>query len=96
MTNQDFYNVQVVYALKDTQTVIELQVKPGTTILKAIESSGIKSKHPEIDLENLSVGIFAKLKTPETELQDGDRVEIYRELLVTKKVTKTNSLKVEI
>lgn len=92
----NFLDIQIVYALKDTQTVLDLKVKPGTTILKAIESSGILSKHPEIDMHNLSVGIYAKLKTPETVLSQGDRVEIYRELLVTKKVNKTTSLKVEV
>ena len=96
MTNQDYLNIQVVYALKDVQTVIDLKVKPGTTILKAIEESKIIEKHPEIDMDNLTVGIYAKLQTLETVLKDGDRVEIYRELLITKNIKKTSSLKVDI
>jgi len=96
MTSQEFYNIQVVYALKDVQTVIDIKVKPGTTILKAIEESKIVEKHPEIDLGNLTVGIYAKLQTPETILKDGDRIEIYRELLITKHIKKTSSLNVDI
>jgi putative ubiquitin-RnfH superfamily antitoxin RatB of RatAB toxin-antitoxin module len=96
MTNQELYNVQVAYATPVKQTVIDLKVKPGTAILKAIELSNITQTHPEIDLENLTVGIYAKLQTIDTILKDGDRIEIYRELLVTKKVNKTDSLKVEI
>lgn len=96
MTNKDFLNVQVAYATLEKQTVIDLKVKPGTNILKAVELSNITATHPEIDLDNLTVGIYAKLQTPETILKEGDRVEIYRELKVTKKVVKTNSLNVEI
>lgn len=96
MTNQDFLNVQVAYATPEKQTVIDLKVKPGTNILKAIELSGVTDKHSEIDLDNLTVGIYAKLQTLDTVLKNGDRVEIYRELLVTKKIVKTDSLKVEI
>jgi putative ubiquitin-RnfH superfamily antitoxin RatB of RatAB toxin-antitoxin module len=96
MTNKDFLNVQVAYATLEKQTVIDLKVKPGTNILKAVELSNITATHPEIDLDNLTVGIYAKLQTPETILKEGDRVEIYRELQVTKKVVKTNSLNVEI
>jgi putative ubiquitin-RnfH superfamily antitoxin RatB of RatAB toxin-antitoxin module len=96
MTNKDFLNVQVAYATLAKQTVIDLKVKPGTNILKAIELSNITATHPEIDLDNLTVGIYAKLQTPETILKEGDRIEIYRELQVTKKVVKTNSLNVEI
>tara|TARA_Y100001960_G_scaffold298574_1_gene345965 strand:- start:578 stop:862 length:285 start_codon:yes stop_codon:yes gene_type:complete len=92
----NFINVQLVYALPTEQTVLELKVKQGTTILKAIEASGIVNKHPEIDLDNLSVGIYAKIKPVDYVLEDDDRIEIYRELLVTKKVEKTDKLKVEI
>lgn len=96
MTNKDFLNIQVAYATLEKQTVIDLKVKPGTNILKAVELSNITATHREIDLDNLTVGIYAKLQTPETILKEGDRVEIYRELQVTKKVVKTNSLNVEI
>lgn len=94
MTN--YINVQVVYALPEIQKTIDLKVKPGTIILKAIEDSKITEEFPEIDLDNLTVGVYAKLKTVNYILQNNDRIEIYRELKVTKKIEKTNSLKVEI
>lgn len=92
----NFINVQLVYALPTEQTVLELKVKQGTTILKAIEGSGIVNKYPEINLDNLSVGIYAKIKSVDYVLENDDRIEIYRELLVTKKIEKTDKLKVEI
>lgn len=95
MTN-DFYNVQVTYGLKDSQTVIDLKVKPGTTALKAIESSKIANIYPGIDLTDFTIGIYAKICPVDTILKEGDRVEIYRELLVTKKIEKTSLLKVEV
>lgn len=92
----DYINVQVVYAIPNVQKVIELKVKPGTTILKAVEESKIAEQFPEIDLDNLTVGIYAKLKPVDYILENDDRVEIYRELKVTKKIEKTTALKVEI
>ena len=42
---------------------------------------------PELDneLENAKVGIFGKMATMTTKLDDGDRVEIYRPLIADPK-----------
>lgn len=57
----------------------------GTTIKEAIEFSEALSLFPEIDLNRNKVGIFSKIKDTQTILNDGDRVEIYRELKVDPK-----------
>jgi putative ubiquitin-RnfH superfamily antitoxin RatB of RatAB toxin-antitoxin module len=78
-------NIEVVYALPKTQKIVALQLQQGATVRQAIEASGLLKEHPEIDLAKNKLGIFAKLTKPETELQDRDRVEIYRPLLIDPK-----------
>lgn len=79
-------SVEVVYAFSDRQTIVQLQLKPASTVRQAIGASGILQAHPEIDLERASVGIWSKQVTLEGGLLDGDRVEIYRPLIADPKV----------
>lgn len=77
--------VEVVYALPETQTLLKLKVADGTTALEAIERSGILEKHPEIDTGKNKIGIFGKLVKADTALRMHDRVEIYRPLIADPK-----------
>lgn len=72
--------VTVAYALPHAQTLEELDVPEGTTVAQAIAMSHVLERHPEIDPAVNKAGIFGKLVKPESELQEGDRVEIYRAL----------------
>lgn len=85
--NLALVTVEVVYALPQQQKVISLQVSPQTTLFEAILLSKITHYFPDINLETASIGIFSKLeKSPKTRLvQEGDRIEIYRPLLVDPK-----------
>jgi len=85
MPDQKTITVEVTYALPEKQSVISLQVKPGTTLLEAIKLSGILEQHPEIDLMESKLGIFSKISPPETVLREKDRVEIYRPLIADPK-----------
>lgn len=80
-------NIEVVYARPDVQELLPLVVPAGSTLLDAVRLSGLPARFPEIDLENGSFGIFGKIeKSPQTrQLQSGDRVEIYRPLLIDPK-----------
>ena len=78
-------SVQVCYARTDRQTLRDLKVAAGTTIRAAIEQSGILHEEPGIDLDHCRVGVFGKLKTAETILQERDRIEIYRPLVADPK-----------
>ena len=51
-------------------------------VQQAIELSHISERFPEIDLSVNETGIFGKLKPLDTVLQDRDRVEIYRPLIL--------------
>ena len=79
--------VEVVYALPGAQTVIALAVAPGRSVAEAIADSGIAVRHPELRgrPQALCVGIFGRRVSPDTQLSDGDRIEIYRPLQVDPK-----------
>jgi len=77
--------VQVCYASEGVQFLRELQVEPGTTLEQAVRLSGVLTATPEIDLDKMVVGIYAKKKTLDTVLRAHDRVEIYRPLIADPK-----------
>ena len=77
--------VEIVYALRDRQVLLTLEVEEGTTARQAVERSGILQRFPEIELARAGLGIFGREVAPETPLRDGDRVEIYRPLIAEPK-----------
>lgn len=77
--------IEVVFALKQQQVLVQLKLPSGSTVLQAIEASGLKQKYPEIDLAKNKVGIFGKLSKLDAKLRDRDRVEIYRPLIADPK-----------
>lgn len=79
--------VEVAYARPERQELIEVVLSNAATALDAIRASGIEALFPEIDLTQQSVGIFGKvLREPGHHvLSDGDRVEIYRPLIIDPK-----------
>ncbi|MBL4607591.1 MAG: RnfH family protein [Pseudomonadales bacterium] len=87
MENARFIQIEVAYAMPHRQLIIPLQVDEGCTMVDAVGLSQIADKFPEIDLGDLSLGIFGKAeKSPESRvLKTGDRIEIYRPLLVDPK-----------
>ncbi|MFI4955910.1 MAG: RnfH family protein [Gammaproteobacteria bacterium] len=76
-------NVSVVYALPEKQCLYDVSVKEGACVNDAILLSGILTLFPALSLEH--VGIYGKKVTLDTVLSDGDRVEIYRPLMVDPK-----------
>lgn len=79
-------SVEVVYALPERQEIVHLSLPEGATVQRAVESSGLLQKYPDIDLAKRNkLGVFAKLVKPDTTLRDKDRVEIYRPLIADPK-----------
>jgi len=70
--------IGIAYALPQRQVWFDVNLPDGATIKDAIERSGILGQFPEIDLEQQKVGVYGKVSKPDTVLNDGDRVEIYR------------------
>jgi putative ubiquitin-RnfH superfamily antitoxin RatB of RatAB toxin-antitoxin module len=77
--------VEVVYALPGAEDAVRLEVAPGATLRDAVQASGLIARHPEIDLDRQKVGVYGKVKPAEAPAAHGDRIEIYRALLVEPK-----------
>lgn len=85
-------NVEVAFALPDEQKIIALRVDDDCTVYEAVIKSKIVEHFPQIDPDNAPMGIFGKaIRDPKTEvLKDGQRVEIYRPLLIDPKKARAN------
>lgn len=91
---QDKICIEVVLAMPDKQEIVPLEVQPGTSLLDAIELSGLTEKFSGFELDLAKVGIFGHKVEPERVLRDGDRVEIYRSLIADpKEVRRQRALK---
>ncbi|OZI13807.1 RnfH family protein [Sodalis-like symbiont of Philaenus spumarius] len=77
--------IEVVYALPERQYLRQLVLDEGSTLEQAIRASGVLALRQEIDLSVNKVGIFSQPAKLEDTLSDGDRVEIYRPLLIDPK-----------
>ena len=78
--DKEWLEVDVVYALPQQQTLVSVRVKVGTTVIAAVEASGILARHPEIELPRATLGVFGKRVMSTAAVQQGDRIEIYRGL----------------
>lgn len=90
-------SVEVAYATPALQKIIQVSVAEGTTARQAARLANIVEFFPEADIDNASMGIFGKsVKADEYQVRDGDRVEIYRPLLIDpKEVRKARAAKVK-
>lgn len=79
--------IEVAYALPERQSLLALTVPAGSTVEQAIHASGILTRHPEIDLAVNAVGIWSRPVPLSQVVQAGDRIEIYRPLIIDPKTT---------
>lgn len=85
-SEKQMITVEVTYAEPDRQVLKQLVVPQGTTAIEAVSLSGIKDKFDSLNNDReLSLGIFSKKCDTSYELKMGDRVEIYRPLLIDPK-----------
>lgn len=84
--------VEVAYALPDEQKIIPVKVEEGATVYEAVVRSRIVEYFPQIDIDHDKMGIFGKaIRDPKTEeVREGQRVEIYRPLLIDPKQARAN------
>ena len=92
--------VEVAYATPERQLIKALEVPLGTTALEAVRRSNIAAEFPEIDIEKDPMGIFSRPLDgkgrplpAEYEMCAGDRVEIYRPLLIDPKAARLDRVK---
>ena len=79
-----FY-VEIAFALPDKQLIRKLEVEQGTTLAEAIELSLIVEDFPELSWGAKTVGVFSQRKPLDYVLEENDRVEIYRPLIIDPK-----------
>lgn len=82
--------IEVAFALPERQAVVALSVPLGTTASEAVALADLPARFPELPAEALAgvdLGIFGKrLREPGGHrLRAGDRVELYRPLLIDPK-----------
>jgi putative ubiquitin-RnfH superfamily antitoxin RatB of RatAB toxin-antitoxin module len=76
--------VELIYApTKGSLIHLHLSLKPGATVADVLQASALLNTNPEI--RELSLGIFSKPVTLHHLVKSGDRIEIYRPLLLDPK-----------
>jgi putative ubiquitin-RnfH superfamily antitoxin RatB of RatAB toxin-antitoxin module len=74
--------VEVVCAAPGKQVCRELVLAEGCTAGQAVEASGILRLFPAGAFDAMRLGIHSRRVVPEQCLAEGDRVEIYRPLVL--------------
>jgi len=74
--------VEVAYATPERQEIVSVELPVGTSVAEAIQRSGLRNRFPGLEIDPAGVGIFSRKVPLDQVLEDGDRVEIYRPLLV--------------
>jgi putative ubiquitin-RnfH superfamily antitoxin RatB of RatAB toxin-antitoxin module len=75
---------ELIYVPKSGSTVhMRLELNDGATVGQALSQSNIHITYPETT--GLAIGIYGKLVSNETKLKEGDRIELYRALILDPK-----------
>jgi putative ubiquitin-RnfH superfamily antitoxin RatB of RatAB toxin-antitoxin module len=80
--------IAVCYLGPDVQVLQPVTVPRHITIREALTHSGVLVAHPEIDITTQKVGVYGKVRALDDPVQPGDRIEIYRPLIVDPKVAR--------
>ena len=80
--------VEVVYATPARQVIKTLALPAGSNVEAAIRASGLLEEFPQIDLGVNRAGVFGEMVNLDETLEGGERVEIYRPLIVDPKAAR--------
>ncbi len=79
-------HVEVAYALPNKQRIVKLDVPSGTTALQAVSMSKLDEVFEDLVVgPDIKLGVWGKAVTGDRVLAMGERVEIYRPLLIDPK-----------
>jgi len=77
--------VQVVYALPQRCWTVEVLLAQGALVADALGAAELAAVLPDGAVDTARLAVFGRTATLETQLHDGDRVEILRPLLADPK-----------
>ena len=82
-------DVMVMYSPRAREVrEVRVQLPDGATVADALRASGLQRLYPELTGSATALGVWGRKARPQQHLQDRDRVEIYRPLLVDPKVAR--------
>ena len=81
-TGAEVLTVEIVAALPERQKLIELEVPSGSTVADVIAASKILRYFPELGDSELEAGVWGRVVSRDTAVKAGDRIELYRPLLI--------------
>lgn len=76
--------VEVCHADAERATRVEVELEVGATLADALRASGLVERLA-LDVATLTYGIFGRRAPLDAVLDDGDRVELHRPLIVEPK-----------
>ncbi len=85
MSQGQHISVEVAYATPNVQTLRALQIPTDTTVDTLLQQIAQQAPFSELDLAAHQVGIFGQVCDGTRVLQEGDRLEIYRPLIMDAK-----------
>jgi uncharacterized protein len=88
MSQGQYISVEVVYATPNEQTLKALQIPPDTTVDTLLNQIAQQAPFSDLDLAAHQVGIFGQVCDRTRVLQEGDRLEIYRPLIMDAKTAR--------
>lgn len=74
--------VEVVHAQAGRSILRRVRLPAGSTVMQAIEASGILAMLSEGAVDCCQAGIFSQKVVPDHVVEEGDRVELYRPLVL--------------
>ncbi|MDO6462141.1 RnfH family protein [Granulosicoccaceae sp. 1_MG-2023] len=80
--------IEVAFALPSRQKIYTLEVEEGITAREAVALAPLAQDFPDEDFSERKLGIFGKAVPDKQVLREGDRVEIYRELIADPKAVR--------
>lgn len=83
--NEGKVTIEVVYGVPHKQKILTLLVDSGSTVEQSIIDSGVIALFPEIDLSINKVGVWNRAVKLSDEVNDLDRIEVYRPLIANPK-----------
>jgi len=88
MRQSGYISVEVVYATPTAQTLRALQIPTDSTVDMLLQQIAQQAPFSELDLTAHQVGIFGQVCEGTRVLQEGDRLEIYRPLIMDAKAAR--------